>query len=37
MNEDIKGQWKQVRGKARNGGARTNDDLDKIDIKWTKW
>ena len=33
MNEDVfKGQWKQVRGKAKEWwGKLTNDDLDKID------
>jgi uncharacterized protein YjbJ (UPF0337 family) len=33
MNEDVlKGQWQQVRGKAKEWwGKLTNDDLDKID------
>ena len=33
MNEDVfKGQWKQVRGKAKEWwGKLTNDDLDRID------
>ena len=33
MNEDtFKGQWKQIRGKAKEwGGKLTDDDLDKID------
>jgi uncharacterized protein YjbJ (UPF0337 family) len=36
MNEDVfKGQWKQVRGKAKEWwGELTDDDLNKIDGRW---
>jgi uncharacterized protein YjbJ (UPF0337 family) len=36
MNEDVfKGQWKQVRGRAREWwGKLTDDDLNKIDGRW---
>ena len=36
MNEDIfKGQWKQIRGKAKEWwGELTDDDLDVIDGRW---
>ena len=36
MNDDIfKGQWKQVRGKAKEWwGKLTDDDLDKINGRW---
>ena len=36
MNEDIfKGQWRQIRGKAREWwGELTDDDLDMVDGRW---